>query len=509
MHDPAAHMRFTSLVIELIRARPRLVVWLVVVLQALLWLLVSLVLYRSPPGDLATVLALGREYRVGTDFGPPLAFWLADIAFRAAGNHMFGVYLLAQLCSVATFWILYLLSRAIIGGQQAVLAVLLTMTVLAFSSPGLEFGPQVLARPLWAALLLHSWQLIGQNRRNAWFAWSIEAGLLLLTTSAGIVLLPFVVGFALATTRGRRIVMSFDALFSLLVIAVLALPYLIWLIRADTVGLPHWPQLADLSGRALHGVELLGGLSLAALGIAIVSAFNSGWFDRTQEETPVIFRPPVDPAARDFVYFFAFAPALVGCLISGIYDLDRVVGGAGIVLLMSGLATVVACGDLIHLRRQRILRSAWAAIILAPALGVCAATLFVPWTTSGEVATTLPATAIGHFFDDSFERRTNQRLSAVSGDPQLATLISLSPRRPHLFLAATPERTPWLNFDKFNQTGGVVVWRASDTDGTPPADIARLFPNLAPEVPRSFDRLVNGRQPLLRIGWAIVRPKGP
>jgi hypothetical protein len=501
-------MRFTSLVIELIRARPKLVVWLVVVLQAILWLLVSLLVYRSPPGDLATVLALGREYRVGTDFGPPLAFWLADIAFRAAGNHMFGVYLLAQLCSIATFWTLYLLARATVGVQQAVLAVLLTMTVLAFSAPGLEFGPLVLARPLWALILLHSWQLIGQNRRNAWFALSIEAGLLLLTTSAAIFLLAFVVGFALATSRGRRILISFDALFALLVIVVLALPYLIWLIRADALALPHWPAIADLGGRAIHGVELLGGLLLASLGIAIVSAFNSGWFDRAKEDAPVIFRPPVDPAARDFVYFFAFAPALGGCLVSGLYDLDRVVGGAGIVLLMCGLAAIVACGDLIHLRRQRILRTAWAAVILAPALAVVAMTLFVPWTVGGEVTTSLPAAAIGHFFDDSFERRTNRPLAAVSGDAQLATLISLSSTRPHLFLAAMPERTPWLNLDKFNQTGGVVVWRASDTDGTPPPYIARLFPNLAPEVPQAFDRLVNGRQPLLRIGWAIVRPKG-
>src|SRR6201990_346699 len=127
-------MRFTSLIIELIRARPRLVVWVVVLFQAALWLLVPLLLYRSPPGDLATVLAYGREYRVGTDLGPPLAFWLADIAFRAAGNHIFRVYLLAQLGSIAAFWTLYLLARAVVGGQQAVLAVLLTMTVAAFSS---------------------------------------------------------------------------------------------------------------------------------------------------------------------------------------------------------------------------------------------------------------------------------------------------------------------------------------------------------------------------------------
>ena len=92
-------MRFTSLVVELIRARPRLVVWLVVLLQAALWLMLPVLIYRSPPGELATVLAFGREFQVGTWFGPPLAFWLADIAFRTAGNTMFGVYLLAQVCA--------------------------------------------------------------------------------------------------------------------------------------------------------------------------------------------------------------------------------------------------------------------------------------------------------------------------------------------------------------------------------------------------------------------------
>lgn len=501
-------MRFTSLVIELIRARPRLVVWLVVLLQAAMWLFVSMLLYRSPPGELATVLAFGREYRVGTDLGPPLAFWLADIAFRAAGNHMFGVYLLAELCGVATFWTLYLLARAIVGGQQAVLAVLLTMTVLAFSSPGVEFGPLVLARPLWALLLLHSWQLIGQNRRHAWFAWSIEAGLLLLTTSAAICLLALVIGFAVATARGRRILMSFDPLFALLVIVVLALPYLIWLIRADVTAWPHWPAVADLGGRALHWAALVGGLLFAACGILILAALNSGWLARNPEEAPIIFRPPVDKLARDFVFFFAIGSALAGSLISGLFDLDRVVGGAGIALMMSGLALIVATGDLIHLRRQRVLRSIWAAVIVAPALAAIATTLFAPWAGSAEVATSLPSAAIAQFFDDSFERRTNQRLRAVSGDAQLATLITLSPDRPHLYLAATPQRTPWLNLSKFNESGGVVVWRASDTAGTPPADIALRFPGLVPEVPRAFEWLVNGRQPLLRIGWAIVRPKG-
>jgi hypothetical protein len=499
-------MRFTSLIIELIRARPRLVVWLVVLIQGALWLILPLLLYRSPPDDLATVLDYGREYQVGTALGPPLAFWLADIAFRAAGNHIFGVYLLAQLCSVMMFWALYLLARAIVGGQQAVLVVLLTMTVTAFSSSGVEFGPLVLARPLWALLLLHSWRLIDQRRRNAWFAWSIEAGLLLLTTPAASGLLLLIVVFALATARGRRTVMSFDPLFALLVTIVLALPYLVWLIRADALALP-WPAIAGLSGVALHWATLLGELLFAISGIVLLVVLNSGWFGRKAEEAPIIFRPKVDPLARDFVYFFAIAPALAGSLISGLFALDGVAGGTGVALLMSGLAAIITAGDLIHLRHQRLLRSVWAAIVVAPALAVVVMTIFLPWTGGSEVATSLPATAIARFFGDNFERRTNQPLQAVTGDPQLAALISLGASRPHLFLDAAPERTPWWTLAKFNETGGVVVWRASDTVGTPPPDIAKRFPGLVPELPRAFERLVNGRQTLLRIGWAIVRPK--
>jgi len=501
-------MRFTSLVVELIRARPRLVVWITVLAQAVLWLILALLLYRSPPGDVAAVLAFGRKYQVGTDLGPPLAFWLADIAFRAAGNHVFGVYLLAQICAVATFLAVYQLARAVVGGQQAVLAVLLTMTVVVFSSSSLEFGPLIVARPLWALLLLHSWRLIGQNRQNAWFAWSIEAGLLLLTTPAAIGMLLLVAAFALATARGRRMLRSLDPLYALLVVVVLALPYLIWLIRSGSFVVPALPAAADLSARALRSGVLLGGLVVAISAIVLLAVLNSRWFARDADDAPIIYRPPVDPLAREFVYFLAIAPAIAGSLLAGLFNIDRVVGGAGVALSMSGLAVIVASGDLIHLRRQRLLRSVWAAAIAAPAAAAIAATLLLPLTGT-EVPTSLPAVQIAHFFGDSFERRTNQRLRAVAGDPQLASLIALDRGRPHLLLDATPQRTPWLSTAKFSETGGIVVWRASDTAGTPPAEIAQRFPGLVPEVPRAFEWLVNGRQPLLRIGWAIVRPKGP
>jgi hypothetical protein len=40
-----------------------------------------------------------------------------------------------------------------------------------------------------------------------------------------------------------------------------------------------------------------------------------------------------------------------------------------------------------------------------------------------------------------------------------------------------------------------------------PPEIRARFPNLVPDVPRSFPRLVQGRVPMLRIGWGVIRPR--
>jgi len=52
-----------------------------------------------------------------------------------------------------------------------------------------------------------------------------------------------------------------------------------------------------------------------------------------------------------------------------------------------------------------------------------------------------------------------------------------------------------------------VVWTLSAPAGPPPAHIRVRFPDLVPEVPRAFERPVQGRLPLLRIGWAMIRPQ--
>ena len=171
-----------SLFVELLRTRPLTLFWTMAGLQIVLWTLVPLVFYSAPPGQLPLALAIGHEFQLGTDFGPPLAFWLAELAFDLAGGKMVGVYLLSQVCVVTTYWAVFALGRATVGRQHAALAVLLMLGVAAFTVPTADFGPTILTMPLWALILLHYWRAVGEGRRGYWLVLALEVGLLLLTT---------------------------------------------------------------------------------------------------------------------------------------------------------------------------------------------------------------------------------------------------------------------------------------------------------------------------------------
>ena len=114
---------------------------------------------------------------------------------------------------------------------------------------------------------------------------------------------------------------------------------------------------------------------------------------------------------------------------------------------------------------------------------------------------------MGAFFADTFQRRTAKPLEIVSGDPRLASLVAFAaPSRPSYYDLADPARTPWATADDIKRKGLIVVWPARDTRGAPPPDVAARFPDLVPEVPRAFEHAIQGRLPLARVGWGMIRP---
>ena len=180
-------MFYVPLYIEGLRARPQLMFWLATLAQAALWLLVPMLFYAAPPSELAQLLAIAHEPSLRDKIGPPLAYWLAEIAFRAGG--LFGVYLLSQICVAVTFWCVFVLGRAMVGATHAVMAVLLMVGIFAFAVPTPNFGPSILAMATWAATLLFYWRAVAQRRRQYWYAFAAAAACLLITSDFALIFL--------------------------------------------------------------------------------------------------------------------------------------------------------------------------------------------------------------------------------------------------------------------------------------------------------------------------------
>ena len=123
---PAANDRApmfrVSLILEALRARPGLMFWVAALAQGTLWTLVPSLFYTAPPGDVPLVLAIGKEWPLGSPYGPPLAPWAANLAFELAGRSIVGVYLLSQACVVATYWAVFALGRRMLGAAHAAMA---------------------------------------------------------------------------------------------------------------------------------------------------------------------------------------------------------------------------------------------------------------------------------------------------------------------------------------------------------------------------------------------------
>jgi 4-amino-4-deoxy-L-arabinose transferase-like glycosyltransferase len=499
-------MFYVSLIVEILRVRPGLVVWLAALVQAILWTLVPAVFYAAPPGAVPEALAVGREFQLGTHLGPPFAFWLAEIAFKLGGT--LGVYALSQICVVTTYVSIYLLGRAIVGPRHAALAVLLMAGIFAFTLPTPEFGPSIAAMPLWALVLLHYWRAVGEGRRFYWLPLALEMGLLLLTAYQGFVLVGLLFAFTAATARGRASLASLDPWIVVVFVVVIALPHLIWLDGQSDAFLPL-PGIDTPARSMITWLWLLSAIVLLHAGVWLLVAVASGWPAHRSEHAPAIQRRVTDPFGKSFIYFFALAPSLTATLASALTGRAASFRDAGVLLLLSGLALIVAAGDSIQLYRQRIAGLAWVLLLLAPPVLAALGMFVLPWTVGADLNTAQPAEDMGRYFAETFQRRTGRPLTIVAGDPRAAALVALgAPSRPSVYLDGAPQLSPWVTPDEIRKKGAVLVWPTTATAGAPPPEIRARFPDLTPELPRAFERRpVQGRLPLVRMGWGVIRPQ--
>ena len=217
---------------------------------------------------------------------------------------------------------------------------------------------------------------------------------------------------------------------------------------------------------------------------------------------PEVIRAPVDPAARDFVYFFALAPVAGDGPVRAVHAAGRRISSATPLVVLSGLAVIVAAGDRIRIEHQYLIGYAWVALLVLPPLLVALAIMIQPWIFAVDLQVGRPAGDDGAVLRRQLPAphrpaaRDRGRRSADSRRWWRST----APSRPSLYLESAPESTaPRVD------PAGHRATRARWCSGRRPTPPAGRRPTIAAAVSRiwcprcrarSTARSFQGRMPL-------------
>ncbi|MEA2929637.1 MAG: hypothetical protein QOG38_2065, partial [Hyphomicrobiales bacterium] len=140
---------------------------IVLALHVLIWTLLPALTSHNLQLDLVEDLALGREWQLGYWKHPPLPWWLADLAYRVTGN-VNAVYVLGPLAAATCLYVVWLLGRDIVGGAQALIAVLALEGVHFYNFSAVKFAHDQMQLPFWALTGLFLYCALTRGRKLDW-----------------------------------------------------------------------------------------------------------------------------------------------------------------------------------------------------------------------------------------------------------------------------------------------------------------------------------------------------
>lgn len=489
-------MLWSALWIEGLRARPAAVVLAAAGAYALLWLLVTLVLFAAPPEALVLHLVEAYDWRAMGD-GGVLAGALSLLALRTGG--IGGYYLLCAAAAVTSIWLVFMLARRIFGPTLAGAATLMVLAGLAIGGARAFLAPDRLVLPVLLWLAWETWRYAGEGRETAAPRFAGAAGVALFAGWSGWGALAAALFLLLRTREGRRALRRTEPVRPLVVAMTFLAPFAFWL------GFHGFGQ-----GFAGHRVELGSVLPLIAAVAAGLAAVALLWLlasplgDSVREgDVPELRRPSLPPLATRFLSAFIGAPALIA-IAGGV--LGFTASMPGVFLAAISVRLVAQRGERVGLHRRGAVAGLWLLCLLAPAVITLAWMLMVPYIAARGTDVSFPAAAIAEPIAAIVERRTGRPPTVIAGETVLAgTLVLASPGHPRILPVTEADPTGGPSTSLPGE-GAVAVWRIEGPSGEAPAVIRRRWPALKPEAPVVVPWAIAGSLDPVRIGWGLLPP---
>ncbi len=488
---------------------PTSLVRMLVAGQVVLWTLAPALTHSAPPLDVVESIMWGREWVLATYKHPAMPSWVLQAFWQLTGSVGWPAYFASQLFIAATFVLVFLLGRDLMGPARAAAGTLLLTGVAYYAWPTVEFNHNVAETPLWAGLPFALWRAV-ERRSIVWWvlAGAFAAGGLYAKLSTGL-LLATAAAWLVFDADARRSLATAGPYVGLAVFVVLVIPLDHWLLVHDFLPFKHAAhRMAQPGGRSVPAFLANVALNLAGMLVILTYAGLIGKRAKARSaDQPAAGEAPVGRRERHFLAIFTAGPLLLALLGATIAQSGLKTAWGSSMFNLAGLWAIAAIS---HRFRQetlwRIGTAAFTLLVVLP-IGYALVVAFAPRFAS-PMRVNWPQAEISRRMTAIWQAQTNGRpLRIVSGDTWVAGLVGITAKdRPSILNLGDLSLTPWIDRARLDAEGMLIVWDART--GRIPAALKQIVASgTTGEEEFSWPR--NSRRPNIVIAYRVVPPKAP
>lgn len=509
--SPAAAAPAQSSLVAFIERRPGYAFAVFLAVHFVVWTALPTLLYANLPLDLIEALTYGREWVLGSDKLPPLPWWMVEITYRLFGADI-AYYALAEIVIVATFLLVWALSRPLVGAVGALVAALIVDGLHYFQYTAVKFNHDVIQLPLWALAGYSFHAALKRGHIRHWLLLGVAFGGALWAKYFVVVLAAPYALFLICDRDGRNAWRTAGPWLALALALAITAPHLVWLVQNDFLPFRYVDaRSAPARGwydHLLHPAAFAGGQLFFMLPALLIAAAYL-WPPRPARAAAVKApdRPEVDNLDRRIVTLIAFGPAVAMLALIGVSGRGAITMWGYPLWIFLGLWIVLSAPRPLDGRRLRQVGVAWSALFAALALAFVVNYTWLPRVDHRYRAAFFPGDKLAAILTQRFHAATGgKRLRYVVGSMWLAGNVAhYSPDQPHVMIDGLPRRSPWIDLKDMRAKGAVLVWNVGNLTHLPAA-FAAAAPNAQVGTPfilpaRRFGTGVE------HIGWAILPPQ--
>jgi 4-amino-4-deoxy-L-arabinose transferase-like glycosyltransferase len=496
-----------------IKRRPGYTFAVFLAVHFVVWTALPTLLYANLPLDLIEALTYGREWVLGSDKLPPLPWWMVEIMYRLFGADV-AYYALAEIVIVATFLLVWALSRPLVGAVGALVATLIVDGLHYFQYTAVKFNHDVIQLPLWALAGYSFHAALKRGHIRHWLLLGAAFGGALWAKYFVVVLAAPYALFMIFDRDARKAWRTPGPWLAIALSLVIASPHLVWLVQNDFLPF-HYVDVRSAPVRGwydhlLHPLAFAGDQLYFMLPALLIAA--AYLWPRTVVPPAVLKatnpdRGDVDNFDRRIITLITFGPAAAMLVMIGLSGRGAIAMWGYPLWIFLGLWYMVFAPRPLDVRRLRHVGLAWGALFIALMVAFVVNYTSLPVVDHRYRAALFSGDKLAAILTQRFHAATGgKKLRYVVGSMWLAgNLAHYSTDQPQVLIDGLPHRAPWVDLKDMQAKGAVLVWNVGDLTHLP-AVFAAVAPNAQVGTPFILPARRSGAS-VEHIGWAILLPQ--